>query len=123
MQAKNTAPFEASNSTKRVDRPISSIIKCFYKMSECSCAWAGQTGGAIRLSLIFLVLFASRQKEHNEDSNKLSLLSFACAKVTKKSTPATIPIAIGTAVAGRPDLTSVLLLIQLNNSNHRRPIP
>ena len=69
-------------------------------MSECSCAWAGQTGGAIRLSLIFLVLFASRQKEHNEDSNKLSLLSFACAKVTKKSTPATIPIAI-TAVAGR----------------------
>jgi hypothetical protein len=33
---------------------------------DCSCALAGQTGGAIRLSLIFLVLFASRQKEHKE---------------------------------------------------------
>ncbi|HEU4860113.1 MAG TPA: hypothetical protein VFT15_09770 [Chitinophagaceae bacterium] len=33
-----------------------------------------------------------------------------------KSTPATIPIAIGTAVAGRRDLASVLLLTELNNS-------
>ena len=39
-------------------------------------------------------------------------------KEHKKSTPATIPITIGTAVAGRRDLASVLLLTQLNNSYH-----
>jgi hypothetical protein len=39
-------------------------------------------------------------------------------KEPKKSTPAMIPIAIGTAIAGRRDLTSVLLLTELNNSYH-----
>jgi len=32
------------------------------KYNDSPCALAGQTGGAIRLSLIFLILFASRQK-------------------------------------------------------------
>jgi len=32
------------------------------KYNDSSCALAGQTGGAIRLSLLFLILFASRQK-------------------------------------------------------------
>ena len=35
-------------------------------MKDSPCALAGQTGGAIRLSLIFLVLFASRQKEQKK---------------------------------------------------------
>jgi hypothetical protein len=39
-------------------------------------------------------------------------------KERKKSTPAMIPIAIGTAIAGRRDLASVLLLTRQNNSYH-----
>ena len=34
--------------------------------------------------LIFLVLFASRQKEHESYSNKFYVLSFACAKERTK---------------------------------------
>jgi hypothetical protein len=33
------------------------------KGSEWCCAWAGKTPGGIGFALIFLVLFASRQKE------------------------------------------------------------
>jgi len=60
--------------------------------------WPGQTGGAFGLALIFLVLFASRQKEHKrffEACKKVSILYrtvfklpyFLCLetkKVTKK---------------------------------------
>ena len=46
--------------------------------------WPGQTSGAFGLALIFLVLFASRQKEHRNYSNKFYVLSFACAKERTK---------------------------------------
>ena len=46
--------------------------------------WPGETGGAFGFALIFLVLFASRQKEHKSYSNKFYVLSFACAKERTK---------------------------------------
>ena len=47
---------------KQAFHPMTTISKISYKILYSSCALAGQTGGAIRLSLIFLILFASRQK-------------------------------------------------------------
>src|SRR6187431_2735743 len=64
--------------------------------------------------LIFLVLFASRQKEHKSYSNKfMFFLLLVQKKEPKKSTPAMIY-----SHCRRPDLASVLLLTQLNNSYH-----
>jgi len=76
--------------------------------------------------LIFLILFASRQKEYKSYSKKFYVLSFACVpkvigtgarKNERKAhrqwfTAIVVPIAIGI------DLTLVLLLTELNNSYH-----
>jgi len=43
------------------------LLKEFSSYSDSSCALAGQTGGAIRLSLIFLFLFPSREKENRSE--------------------------------------------------------
>jgi len=52
---------------------------------------AGKTGGAFGFALIFLVLFASRQKEHKNNSiDFMYFLLLVQKKVPKKSTPAMI---------------------------------
>jgi hypothetical protein len=91
----------------------------------------GQAKPAVRrggLALIFFrnpsdYPFASKQKEQKSIRTRgktyLFFLLLVQKKEPKKSTPAMIPIAIGTAVAGRLDLASVLLLTVLNNSYHR----
>ena len=70
---------------------FSSNKRCNYKITDCSCALAGQTSGAFGLALIFLVLFASRQKE--QKSVKINIMFFLLLvqkKERKKSTPAMI---------------------------------
>jgi hypothetical protein len=96
-------------------------MNAFTKYESVHVRWpakpAVRRGG---LALIFLVLFASRQKE--QKSVKINIIFFLLLvqkKERKKSTPAMIPIAIGTAIAGRRDYASVLLLTELNNSYHR----
>jgi hypothetical protein len=51
------------HSTKQILRPAITSLKEFYNHSDSLVRWPGQTGGAIRLSLIFLFLFLSREKE------------------------------------------------------------
>jgi hypothetical protein len=64
MQTKKTAPFGVSNSTKQVDSIISSILGVITIYLSAHVRWPGQTGGPPRrMALIFLILFASRQKE------------------------------------------------------------
>ena len=46
--------------------------------------WPGETGGAFGFALIFLLLFASRQKVNKTYANKFYALSFACAKESAK---------------------------------------
>jgi len=63
MSGRNTAPSGFLQSTKQILRPNITLLRGFSNHSDSSCAFAGQTGGAIRLSLIFLFLFPSREKE------------------------------------------------------------
>ena len=51
--------------------------KINYKEPDSSCALAGQTGGAIRLSLIFLLLFPSREKEEKMHCHNLYFFQFS----------------------------------------------
>ena len=52
---------------KQAFHPMTTISKISYKILYSSCALAGQTGGAILLSLIFLFLFPSREKERRSE--------------------------------------------------------
>jgi len=60
---RDAAPPCITKNTEQPLHPFIAIKKTGYKTSDSSCALAGQTGGAIRLSLIFLFLFPSREKE------------------------------------------------------------
>ena len=60
------------------------IQNVFTTLMTVHVRWPGETGGAFGFALIFLVLFASRQKEHKSYSNKFYVLSFACAKERTK---------------------------------------
>jgi hypothetical protein len=71
MQAKKTAPFDVSNSTKQADSNYQFNRECNHNLFECSCALACPAGGPPQADDFFFVIlsdypFASRQKEHKD---------------------------------------------------------
>ena len=111
-----TAPIWVSNSTKHVVRPTSSIRDVISKYNDCSCALACPAGGASGRAWFFLVLFCIKAKKNRKTFQMIFtyFLLLVQKKVTKKSTA---PMMYGHW--RRPDWNSVLLLTELNNSNHR----
>jgi len=63
IKTKKTAPLDVSNSTKQVDSNHLFNQECNCNLLSIHVRWPRQTSGAFGLALIFLVLFASRQKE------------------------------------------------------------
>ena len=59
---------EAKTSFIQLDKDV------ITKYNDSSCALAGQTGGAIRLSLIFLLFFSLYQDKEKKGPKKYSLL-------------------------------------------------
>ena|SRR6187399_539078 len=77
---------------KQAFHPMTTISKISYKILYSSCALAGQTGGAIRLSLIFLFLFPSREKERRSERIRkiiFLLCSFGLNQKNQKFKPKT----------------------------------
>lgn len=66
---RNTALSESADNKKQSLQLYSSIIKYIFKLPECSCALAGQMGGAIHLSLNFW-FFWFKPKEHIRKNRK-----------------------------------------------------
>ena len=105
MQTKKTAPFDVSNSTKQTDSNYQFNQECNYNLFECSCALARPNQRSIWFGLDLFGSFCIKAKR--TESQKTDLFTFFLLlvqkKEPKKSTPAMIPIAIGTAIAGRLD--------------------
>ena len=92
-------------------------------MPECSCALACQNQRSIWFWLefsfvTFLCFKTKKSKEKTNNYNSIQVLcSFFC--LCKRKNERKAHRQRYTAVAGRPDLTSVLLLTEQNNSYHR----
>jgi len=76
-------------------------MNAFTKYESVHVRWPGQTSGAFGLALIFLVLFASRQKER-KIKKQIYLYSFFC--LCKRKNQRKAHRQWYTAIAGRPDL-------------------
>jgi hypothetical protein len=62
LQTKKTAPFGVTKNMQQDLRPIISINKAITICRSVHVRGPGETGGAFGFALIFLLLFASRQK-------------------------------------------------------------
>ena len=92
LQAIGTAPLEFTNNTQQELRPITSLTKSNYKLSECSCALARQKQRSICFCLDLFGSFCIKAKRTENQKADLFIffLLLVQKKERKKSTPATI---------------------------------